>query len=338
MARIFVSYRHADNAAGYAMDLARILRETFGERHVFRDTRSIPPGVDFGAFIRQMLESCTVMLVVIGRHWASEQTEDGRPRLFEPNDWVRLEVATALAAPHVRVIPVLVGGATLPRTDQLPADLQPLLSRTAVLLEDKKWESDVASLIADLEEVPGLRPWWQRLRRRPARRSPRPSGVRRKAALMVAAGVAGLTLLGAALAVIESELDGLAPIDFSRQTRLQPIADDSAVLGRSDVRPVGQRGQRVADLTGTWRDGNGNRYQLRQVQDRIVIAPISGAYAGIGGGIGQFDGRDLQFGFVVDGQVRWTGTARLTPDNRTLLGEVRDRFTGFSEELYLSRL
>lgn len=185
MAKIFVSYRRADNAAGYAMDLARILRESFGDRHVFRDTRSIPPGVDFGEYIKEALQNCAVMLVVIGRHWATERTDSGKLRLFETDDWVRVEVATALAAPHIRVIPVLVGGGTLPRADELPADLQPLVSRNAVSLEDGKWESDVASLIRHLQEVPGLTFWWEKLIGRRSGQKPQKSLIRRVASYAV---------------------------------------------------------------------------------------------------------------------------------------------------------
>lgn len=359
MAKIFVSYRRADNAAGYAMDLARILRESFGERHIFRDTRSIPPGVDFGAFIKRMLESCTVMLVVIGRHWASETTEDGRPRLLEPNDWVRLEVATALHTPHVRVIPVLVGGAALPRTDQLPPDLQPLISRNAVVLEDKKWESDVAALITDLEQVPGLLPWWRRLRRRRDRYPQRSSGVRRKMPVLVAAGLAAAAMLVAVLVALNAEFDRLMannglPFPELAANAWQPhlekgamgaavdrgnreSRDRSALLRSGSTRLVGRQPAIAVDLSGVWRDGNGNQYLLQQMRERVSISPISGIYAGIGEGRGRFDGRSLSFDFAIGGQPRWSGSALLMPDNQTLLGQVRDRFTGLSEELYLSR-
>lgn len=155
MACIFVSYRRADNAAGYSRSLARALRREFGDDQVFRDIRSIPPGEDFGDFIERTLRDCRVMLVLIGTHWANIADAAGRRRLENPDDWVRREVSAALSH-DILVIPVLVCGAGMPAEDELPDDLAALAGRNAVTMSDDDWEHDVAQLVRALRDHLGL--------------------------------------------------------------------------------------------------------------------------------------------------------------------------------------
>jgi hypothetical protein len=70
-------------------------------------------------------------------------------------DFTRLEIASALKRDNVRVIPVLVQGASTPRAEELPDDLAALRRRQAIELHDTNWESDVAHLIAVLEKIVG---------------------------------------------------------------------------------------------------------------------------------------------------------------------------------------
>ncbi len=146
MSCIFVSYRRADNAAGYSRSLAQTLRGEFGDGRVFRDIRGIPPGEDFADFIERTLEGCSVMLVLIGSHWLRITDEAGRRRLDNPDDWVRREVSAALRR-DILVVPVLVCGATMPAAQELPADLADLATRNAVSMSDDDWEHDVAQLV-----------------------------------------------------------------------------------------------------------------------------------------------------------------------------------------------
>jgi hypothetical protein len=147
---IFVSYRRDDTAA-YAGWLADRVGDHFGKQNVFRDIGSIEPGTDFVVAIKRALESCAAMLVVIGRNWAAalkEHEQTGQ------EDYTRVEVATALKR-NVRVIPVLVHGALMPRAEELPDDLAALRHRQAIELHDPNWESDVEHLIAQLEKIIG---------------------------------------------------------------------------------------------------------------------------------------------------------------------------------------
>lgn len=151
---IFVSYRRQDSQSA-AGRLADSLREHLPEAAVFRDVETIEPGMDFVDAINAALESCEVLLAVIGPRWISVQDEAGQRRLDDPGDYTRLELATALKRADVRVIPVLVDGAAMPAAESLPADLKALGRRNALELTDKRWDYDVSQLVAALRHILG---------------------------------------------------------------------------------------------------------------------------------------------------------------------------------------
>lgn len=152
---IFISYRRQDSQSA-AGRLADSLEEQLPEAGVFRDVETIEAGVDFVEAINTALESCGVLLAVIGPRWISIQDDAGRRRLDDPNDYTRLELGTALKRADVRVIPVLVDGATMPDSEDLPADLKSLARRNAVELTDKRWDYDVGQLVVTLRRALGL--------------------------------------------------------------------------------------------------------------------------------------------------------------------------------------
>jgi len=153
---IFISYRR-DESAGYAGRIADALAEHFGEDRVFRDIDSIEPGLDFAEAIEHAVGSSEVLIAVIGRNWVAATDVAGRKRLENPDDYVRLETAAALQR-NIRVIPVLVQGASMPSADELPNDLTPLARRNAFELHDTSWREEVARLITTLDKVLGRRP------------------------------------------------------------------------------------------------------------------------------------------------------------------------------------
>jgi hypothetical protein len=155
---IFISYRRSDDAVGYANQLSTTLRRHFGDDQVFRDITSIPPGADFEVYLHEVLASCKVMLVVIGRRWLAEPGQGGGPnRLFDPGDWVRNELSVALDR-GIMLIPVVVAGAEMPAADALPEPLQGLLRRQAQVLDDRHWDDDIRQLIDHLGTAGGIRP------------------------------------------------------------------------------------------------------------------------------------------------------------------------------------
>lgn len=149
--RVFVSYRREESSA-YAGRIYDAMVARFGEENVFMDVE-MPPGVDFVERIEEVLSGCAVLIVVIGPAWPDIADRDGRPRLHDPADFVRREVAAALRRSDVIVIPALVGGAAMPRNGQLPEDLHPLTRRNALELSDGRWRYDVSRLHGVLDEV-----------------------------------------------------------------------------------------------------------------------------------------------------------------------------------------
>jgi TIR domain len=156
MAGIFISYRR-DDTQGWAGRLARAVQESFPKTQVFYDIATLQPGEDFPAAIDRALSSCQSALVLIGTRWLSAQTAEGQRRIDNPNDFVRLEIAAALARP-ILIVPVLLGGAGMPKAESLPDVLQPLAHKQGHEISDKRWDYDCDLLLHTLGEALGVRP------------------------------------------------------------------------------------------------------------------------------------------------------------------------------------
>jgi hypothetical protein len=153
---IFISYRR-DDTEGEAGRLFDDLTRTFGESSVFMDVTGINPGLDFRKAIDDNVATCGVLLAMIGPTWATITDSSGKVRLDDANDFVRLEIASALAR-DIAVIPVLVHDAKMPHPDQLPDNLKDLAYRNSVEITHARWTSDVQLIIAALAQyvaVPG---------------------------------------------------------------------------------------------------------------------------------------------------------------------------------------
>lgn len=145
MGAIFISYRREDSE-GQAGRLYDDLAEHFGPEAVFMDVAGIEPGRDFRRVIDERVSSCAVLLAVIGKGWLAAVDERGTRRLDDAADFVRLETASALRR-DIPVVPVLVHGARMPRSDDLPEDLADLAYRNGVELTHARWASDVQVLL-----------------------------------------------------------------------------------------------------------------------------------------------------------------------------------------------
>jgi hypothetical protein len=165
--RIFLSYRREDTS-GHAGRLYDALAERFGDENVFMDVDTIEVGADFTETITRAVTSCDALIALIGRDWATVTDEAGRRRIDDPDDFVRLEVETALER-DVAVLPVCVRGASYPTEEDLPASLAPLARRQGTDLRDTAWRDDVRRLIERLESIvrpaAGRRRRWWRTRR-----------------------------------------------------------------------------------------------------------------------------------------------------------------------------
>ena len=149
--RVFICYRREDTAA-HAGRLYDAMVNRFGERNVFMDV-DMAPGVDFVERITEVVSACQVLIVVMGPSWATVEGEDGIARIADPDDFVRLEVETALRRPEVTPIPVLVSEARMPKREALPPELQSLTRRNALEMSNSRWGYDVDRLNETLDEL-----------------------------------------------------------------------------------------------------------------------------------------------------------------------------------------
>lgn len=153
MPAVFVSYRRSDSAA-WCHKLSDHLSLRFGDDIVFRDVDDLQPGMRWRREIDAALRGAQVVLVLIGPQWFAARQ---RRRLADPKDVLRQEIAAALHSPRRKVVPVLLGGTSLPDARALPPVLRPLCDGQACELRDRQWRRDVAGLVERLRElVPAL--------------------------------------------------------------------------------------------------------------------------------------------------------------------------------------
>ena len=107
--KVFISYRRED-CQGTAGHLHEKLEGHFGSENVFFDVDSIPIGRNFVEYLDEQVSRCDVLLAVIGKRWLEAKDENGAYRLQDENDFVRIEVTSALKRDNIRVVPVLVEG------------------------------------------------------------------------------------------------------------------------------------------------------------------------------------------------------------------------------------
>jgi hypothetical protein len=146
---VFITYRREDQA-GFAGRLGDRLAEHFGKEKIFRDVDSMALGYDFRKVIEEQVAQCDVMLVVIGRNWLNAEAPNGVRRLDDPDDFVRFEIAAGLAREGVRVIPILVDGASVPKTTELPDSLRGLAVRHGLNMSNANFPGDLQMLLTQL--------------------------------------------------------------------------------------------------------------------------------------------------------------------------------------------
>jgi hypothetical protein len=144
---VFISYRR-DDSSGYTLAIYEKLKAVMGDENVFMDMDDIPHGEDFAKHIEKVLSKANTVLVMIGEGWLNASNAQGR-RLDDVNDFVRLEIATALKR-GIRVIPVLLKNAQMPAKQELPEDLQDLCMRNGIRIHDDQFDLSIQRLIASV--------------------------------------------------------------------------------------------------------------------------------------------------------------------------------------------
>jgi regulator of protease activity HflC (stomatin/prohibitin superfamily) len=156
--KIFINYRR-DDSISTAGRLHDRLAQTFGRNNLFMDVDHIPAGVDFVEYLHSQVAACDVFLAVIGPNWLDARDDSGRRRFDNPDDFVAIEIAAALAR-NIRVIPVLV--ARTPKADTLPDAVKPLVRRNAVEVRNTHFGRDAEALtskVGDALKRPVTRQW-----------------------------------------------------------------------------------------------------------------------------------------------------------------------------------
>jgi tetratricopeptide (TPR) repeat protein len=174
--KIFINYRREDSI-GTAGRVHDRLARAFGRKNLFVDV----VGADLETRLNQVA-ACQAFLTVISPNWLDAKNESGRRRLDDPDDFIAIEIATALAR-KIHIVPVLVDGADMPRTRELPESLKPLARNQSVEVRQDHFDQDLETLVETVRAAPvsggsaGLRS-------------------RRRAAMAYVAVAAGLLLVG----------------------------------------------------------------------------------------------------------------------------------------------
>jgi formylglycine-generating enzyme required for sulfatase activity len=134
------------------MRIRDVMTPHFGENSVFTDIDSIPLGVDFLDHINLELSTCDALVAIVGPRWIDAGQGPGQGVHLE-TDFVRIEVEAALKR-KIPVIPALVAGTRMPKTDELPDALRPFAFRNATAIDSGvNFRHDVDRLIRSLDET-----------------------------------------------------------------------------------------------------------------------------------------------------------------------------------------
>jgi len=302
MPTLFLSYRQSDTL-GQTGRLADALEARYGRGAVFRDLDSIEAGQRFEAVIERALADCRVFLPLIGDDWLTVRGADGRRRLDDPQDFVRREVATALAR-GIPVIPLLLEGARIPAATELPTELRPMLERQALELSETRWDFDVGRLVAAIDRQ--------------------------------------LAQTNGSTAIASTGAGSSAPATRRRLLGLG-LAGVVLAAGAGTAWRFARRAPPLPRVDGVWMLPSGSFWTVRQDGRRLTVEEthyLSGEVWRRGSGSVLEDGSlDVELLPVFEPPERLRLALRLHPgpDGRSLSGEAHDLVSGRRESLTLLR-
>ena len=268
MPNIFVSYRREDSS-GITGRICDYLKAAFGEEHLFKDVDSIPLGTDFREVIHAAVQRCDVLLAVIGGKWLSVRDGAGARRIDDPDDYVRLEIRSALER-NIPVIPVMVDGAEVPKHENLPEPLQRLAFRNAIhVRSDPDFQHDMGRLCRDISRFlklpdPGKR-GETRLRRR----------------WMVAA--AACLLLATLLVIVAFRREDPLPPDVAG--RLVLITNVTVIVqeySRFQGKPLGEELKQLIEQAVASAIEGRHRKSVQLLEKIAAQAPLPSIYTNLG--------------------------------------------------------
>jgi hypothetical protein len=148
---VFICYRREESAFA-----ARAIRDRVAQRlereNVFLDVDSIDLGVDWFNVLTDRVGACDALVAVIGRNWVSSSDNENRRRIDDPDDFVRIEIEAALKR-DVRVIPVLIDGAAMPKAAELPDSVKGLARRQGMEVSPARFDTDIEKLTSALASI-----------------------------------------------------------------------------------------------------------------------------------------------------------------------------------------
>jgi hypothetical protein len=154
MPAILISYRRADSSAIAGRILDRLAAQ-YGEESVFMDVDHIPFGIDFRTHIQETLQRTDVLIAVIGGNWLGKSA-DGAVRMHEKTDPVRVEIETALER-KTPIIPVLVDGAKMPQSADLPEEFGNFVYLNAAeVASGRDFRTHMERLIGAVDRAAGI--------------------------------------------------------------------------------------------------------------------------------------------------------------------------------------
>jgi nudix-type nucleoside diphosphatase (YffH/AdpP family) len=155
MIKIAISYRRSDSADVTGRIFDRLVQK-YGKDSVFRDIDNIPFGIDFREVVNNALQNTDALIAIVGPDWRGSRSH-GSPRINDENDFVRIEVKTALKR-NIPVIPVLVGGAAFPEPADLPDSMRDFSFRNAANVDSgRNFDTDIERLMRSMDQLFKLR-------------------------------------------------------------------------------------------------------------------------------------------------------------------------------------
>lgn len=338
--KIFVSYRRQD-ASGEAGRLVDHLQEVFGDESVFLDVETIEAGLDFIQAIEKALSSCKVLIAMIGPHWATIKDPKGNLRLFNEDDFIRIEISAALKR-DIRVIPVLVNGAMMPSPEDLPEDLQGLTRRHAQELSSSRWKYDSDQLTSVLSKFiepkpqpkPSPRP--EPIPNQFIPKQPVPKSWWAKNYLWVIGGIVGFLILIGMCVPDEPPYEPIIETDNTTQTDVNtenPAGNEvyNSLLLDESIPNISGRWTGINDLGITY------YYDISQDGESLSFNEISYDGSIIGNGAGEINGEYINLDYNSVFNYSGSITLVISPDQTQLSGQVSIPSSGVSASMLLNR-
>ncbi|MFT3946326.1 MAG: toll/interleukin-1 receptor domain-containing protein [Agriterribacter sp.] len=325
--KVFISYRVQDTSADTGR-LVDSLKQVFYEDQVFMDIEKLEPGVDFRVALAKSLETCDVLFAVIGPGWIGTD-KNGNPRIKHAEDWVRIELETALKR-DIRIIPVLVREASLPQPEELPESLYPLLNRQTYEISNKRWKYDTDQLIKFLIQI-GFQP-----RERDIPLPQKPGG----AGKWLMYGLVGLGILVLVALFLET---------FKDKSPTEKKNDDNHYAVDSPKAPVNNNHKQVKEenidiapvnVAGGWFDATSQYIMyINQTGSTLELRSVAATGVTTGEGVGTVEGDKMNFKVQLYNVGVISGSASVRENSRTLNGKfiITANGASYTEDFYWTR-